>query len=793
MELAENARGLRDSRFTRLKGQDFIMNHPINLLRSLFIAFALTFVLPTIGSAGIVWGVSAAQAQTVSRISVEGNQRVDDATVVSYLSVRVGGRATSSVISASKSSLLESGLFSSVDVRLSGGVLRIRVSENQIVASVLFEGNQRFTDDQMLSMVDIAARGTYTQARLSNDEQSVRLAYDGAGYTNVTISSRVEQLDTGRVRIVFVVNEGERAGIAAINFTGNSRFDANQLKSVIVTKESHLLSWLFKDDEYNDEKLTVDSAKIRNYYTNRGYPDAQVLSAVAEFDVSQNAYFINFTISEGDFYDFGNIAIETSIAGLNTDELVSAITTYEGGRYSQTALQETAGKIAVRATEQGYAFADVRPRIDRDAASGVFHVTYLVDEGARIYVERINIFGNEKTRDFVIRRELGFAEGDPFNRSIVTRGKNSVEALGFFSTVNISTEPGSSSDKIVVNVAVIEDSTGEYGATLGYASDKGVLGELSLTESNFLGRGQFLKASIGASQSGYTFDFSFTEPRFMGMKVSTGFDIYKSVTNESSASFYGTDTTGGRLRLGIPITREIQSTVYGGVESVAYTDASAPFSAVVANGAVRNKAFIGLNLTYNGLDDLKKPTSGLYATFDTQYVGWSGNYIRTEAKARYFMQLLEDSGIIASVKGQVGVINDLSGAGVHPTDTFQFGPTLVRGFTGRGLGPRLASGEALGSVFYVGASAELEFPIPMLPESYGITGAVWGDVGYIGSASIGGPAATAGITQPVRASIGASLIWESPFGPLRGDVAHVLQKDAADSTQVFQLSLKSLL
>lgn len=769
------------------------MNHPINLLRSLVIAFALTLILPTISSTGLVWGVSAAQAQTVSRISIEGNQIVDDATVVSYLSVRVGGRATSSAISASKNSLLESGLFSSVDVRISGGVLRVRVSENQIVASVLFEGNQRFSDDQLLSMVDIVSRGTFTQARLSNDEQSIQLAYDGAGFNDVNVSSRVEPVDNGRVRIVFVINEGDRAGIAAINFTGNNRFDANQLKSVIDTKESHLLSWLFKDDEYDDDKLTSDSAKVRGYYNDRGYPDAQVLSAVAEFDASKNAYFINFTIAEGDPYDFGDIAIETSISGLNTEQLVPAITTYEGNRYSQKSLQESAGKIAVRATEQGYAFADVRPRIDRDAASGLFHVTYLVDEGARIYVERINIFGNEKTRDFVIRRELGFAEGDPFNRSIVSRGKNAVEALGFFTTVSLTTETGSSADKIIINVAVIEDSTGEYGASIGYASDAGVLGELSLTENNFLGRGQYLKASVGLSQTGYNFDFSFTEPRFMGMKIATGFDVYKRVQNETTSSFYGTDTTGGQLRLGVPITNELSTTIFAGAENVVFADTAAPASAVIADGAIRNKAFVGVNLTFNNLDDQKKPTSGLIATIGTRYVGWDNNYFRTEGKARYFVPLLDDSGIVASIKGQFGVINDLSGAGVHPTETYHLGPNFVRGFAGRGMGPRLASGEALGAVFYVGASAEVEFPIPVLPESYGISGAVWGDIGYIGGASAGGPAATAGNTQPVRASIGASLIWESPFGPLRGDLAHVVQQDTADSIQVFQFGLKSLL
>lgn len=769
------------------------MINPITLLRSLVFALALTLVGPVFGSSGLDWGVATAQAQTVSRIAVSGNKRVDASTVTSYLSVRVGEKATSSAISNSKTSLLASGLFSSVDVRYSGGTLRVNVSENLIVASVLFEGNQRFPDAEMMSMVDLGARGTFTEARLSNDEQSIRLAYDRAGFTGVAVSSRVENLDNGRVRVVFIVNEGERAQIAAINFSGNTKFDSGQLKGILTTKESHFLSWLFKDDTYDEDKLSVDSELIRLHYADRGYPDTQVLSAVAEFDQSKNAYFINFTISEGDYYDFGNIAIETSISGLDTDALIGVVKTNEGSRFSQRYLKETTGLMAVRATEQGYAFADVRPRIDRDVANGVFHITYLVDEGARIYVERINIIGNEKTRDFVIRRELGFAEGDPFNRSIIGRGKASIEKLGFFSSVDVSTSAGSSGDKVVITVAVIEDSTGDYGATIGYSTDAGILGELSLTERNFLGRGQYLKASVGASQTGYTFDFAFTEPRFMGSKISTGFDIYKRVENETASLFYGTDTTGGQIRLGVPLTNEITSSVFAGIESVTFSDAAPTDSAVIADGAVRNKVFIGASFVYDGLDNIKKPTSGLYATLSTRYVGWDNNYIRTEARARYFMPVIEDSGIIASVRAQGGFITDLSGAGVHATETYQLGANLVRGFTGRGMGPRLASGEALGSVFYAGLSAELEVPIPVLPETYGVSAAVWGDVGYIGPASLGGPAATAGTTQPVRASVGVSLIWDSPFGPLRGDIAQVIQQDSADSTQVFQLNMKSLL
>lgn len=769
------------------------MMHHTTVLRSLLLALALVLIAPFAGQTGGVFGVEEAQAQTVNRIAISGNTRVDDATIISYLTVREGDRATAGQIDASTESLLSSGLFESVDVNYGGGVLRVSVSENPIVASVLFEGNQRFSDDELLTMVNMASRGVYTESGRATDEQTIRLAYEQAGFTNVNVSSRTEVLQNSRVRVVFVVDEGDRAGIAAINFTGNNAFSASQLKGVIRTKESHLLSWLLRDDTYSEDRLAVDQELIRRYYANHGYPDAQVLSAVAEFDGNENAYFINFTISEGEKYRFGDIGIETSIPGLNTDALKSVVQTHQGDTYSQQDLQETTQDMAYRATGQGYAFADVRPRIDRNLSNNTFNITYLVDEGARVYVERINIIGNEKTRDFVIRRELGFAEGDPFNRSIVSRGKSNIEDLGFFSSVDITTQTGSAPDKVIINVAVTEQSTGEYGATVGYSSAEGILGELSLTERNFLGRGQYLRASIGASQSGRTFNFSFTEPRFMGLDISTGFDLYRRIDDETDARFIGSDAIGGQVRFGVPLTNELESSVFAGYENRTFIDENPDDSELVADGEERQKAFIGYSLTYDGTDNSDDPTRGLYTTFSQRYVGWDNNYIQSELKGRYFMPVVEDSGIIASLQGQAGVINDLSGSGVHPTETFVLGPNLVRGFEGRGFGPRRASGEALGTTFYAGLSAEVEFPVPVLPESYGLSGAVWADMGYVGDESTGGPAAETGTDEPIRASIGASIIWDSPFGPLRGDFAHVIQKDSADRTQVFQLTLKSLL
>ena len=523
-------------------------------------------------------------------------------------------------------------------------------------------------------------------------------------------------------------------------------------------------------------------------------------SAVAEFDATRGAYFLSITISEGDRYSFGGISIESSIGGLNADALTGVIRTREGSRYSLTDLEKTQADMAWEATAQGYPFADVRPRITRDIANHIFHVTYLVDEGPRIYVERIDIIGNTKTRDFVIRRELEFVEGDPFNRSMVARGKLAIEGLGFFKTVGIDLQPGSAPDKVVIIITVEEDSTGDYGATVGYASDQGILGEVSITERNFLGRGQYLRAAVGLSGSGKSVDFSFTEPRFMGLNISSGIDAYHRIQDELSSNYYGSTATGGQLRFGAPITRDVSAQIFFGAETKSFVDANPLFSSFgpggpgTLNGITRNKVWVGYTLTYNGLDDFKKPTEGLYATLTQQYVGLDYSYFKTEAKARYFFPIIEDAGIIGSVKGQAGIINDLTG-GVSPLEAFFVGPSVVRGFEPRQFGPRIATGESTGTTMYAALSGEIEFPIPVIPETYGIKGAVWADAAWIdGIPNTGGlmPVATS-VDQPFKSSVGASIIWDGPFGPLRGDVGYVITKATDDKTQIFQLTIQNLL
>lgn len=692
--------------------------------------------------------------------------------------------------------LLATALVSVAPFAGSVALAQAQVAEGTQVAAVGFDGNSRFNDNQLTAMVDVAIRRVYTQSGIATDIQTIQAAYTQAGYSNVTVTHRVEPTADGRVRVFFDVNEGDRAGIAAINFTGNNSISSSVLEGVITTKETHLLSWLFRDDVYAEDRLALDRERIRLYYANRGFPDARVLSAVAQFDAERNAYYINFTIDEGQRYNFGNIAIETSIPGLNADALRGNISTGSGSRYSLSDLSESTSDLAIAATNQGYPFAEVRPRINRNTEAGTFDVTYLVDEGPRIYVERINITGNTKTRDYVIRREFDFAEGDPFNRALVTQGRADIEALGFFQSVQVTSAPGSAPDRVVLNVAVVEGSTGNYGVGAGYSTRDGIFGEISLTERNFLGRGQYLRAAIGRSESGETYDFSFTEPRFMGLEVSAGIDLYRRVTDEGNNFSYGTATTGGQLRFGLPIVENVTLSTRIGLEQVEFSDedddgddGAPPY---ISDGMTRDRLSVGYTLTYDTLDNQRRPTEGMILSFSQDYTTLTSDFLTTEVRARVYYPIWEEMGVVASLRGTAGTVTDVDGGGIHPTDAFQLGPDLVRGYRYGGMGARADNGDPLGVLSYAGLSAEVDFPLPFLPENWGLRGAVWGDAGWIDGIPAGDYETAEGLGGEFKSSVGGSLIWESPLGPLRGDFAHVIDPNDQDETQVFQLTLSTL-
>ncbi|GGD89384.1 hypothetical protein GCM10011390_05240 [Aureimonas endophytica] len=534
------------------------------------LALSSTVLATSVGASFLI--VGAAEAAVVSRIEVRGNQRVEADTIRNLLAIRAGQNIGDADIDEGVRKLYSTGLFSDVKISQQGGTVVVNVNENQIVNQVLFQGNSKLKDEQLRAAVQTSARGAYSQATADSDVQGIKEAYTRIGRSDATVSVRTVPIENNRVNVVFDINEGDRTKIGQINFVGNNAFSDGRLKEVIALRESGILSFLQRNDVYDDDRLRADEETLRRFYFNRGYADFRIVSATADLDAAQNKYFITFTVEEGERYSFGNVNVDSAIPGIDGQALQGELKTRPGDVYSAQKIEESLVALTNRVAANGFAFAQVTPRGDRDFNNRTISVNYVIDQGPRAYIERLEVRGNTKTRDYVIRREFDVSEGDAFNQVLVQRAKQRLERLGFFEKVNISTAPGSEPDRVVVIVDVQEKSTGEFsiggGYTTGGESD-GPVAEIGVTERNFLGRGQFIKVSAGFGTDTRSYQLSFTEPYFLGRRLAAGFDIY---TTKNTSESYDVERTGGDVRLAAPITTELTGQVAYNFKSEKFGD-----------------------------------------------------------------------------------------------------------------------------------------------------------------------------------------------------------------------------
>lgn len=524
-------------------------------------AFALSSTVLTTAAVFQLASVPEAHAAMVSRIDVRGNQRVEADTIRGLLAIRPGQNIGEADIDEGVRKLFSTGLFSDVRISQQGGTVIVEVDENQIVNQVLFQGNSKIKDEQLTATVQTQPRGAYSATTAETDVQAIREAYGRIGRSDAAVSVRTIPVDNNRVNVVYDIQEGDRTKIGQISFVGNNAFGDGRLKEVIALRESGLLSFIQRNDIYDEDRLRADEETLRRFYYNRGYADFRIVSAVAELDEGQNKYFVTFTLDEGERYTYGDVRIDSTIPGIDGEALRSELKTDPGEVYSAQKVEDTLVALTNRVAENGYAFAQVTPRGDRDFNNRTISIDYVIDQGPRAYIERLEVRGNTKTRDYVIRREFDVAEGDAFNQVLVQRAKQRLEALGFFTRVGISTAPGSEPDRVVVIVDVEEKSTGEFSVGGGYTTggeSEGPVAEIGVTERNFLGRGQFVKVSAGFGTDTRTYQLSFTEPYFLGRRLAAGFDIY---TSENTSESYDVKRTGGSLRLAAPITDDFTAQV----------------------------------------------------------------------------------------------------------------------------------------------------------------------------------------------------------------------------------------
>lgn len=774
------------------------------------LAAVLLTVAPVVGG-GDVFGLSVAKADVI----VRGNKRIESETIRSYVVQNSKNGDTDAVLKA----LYATDLFSDVHVSREGGNTVVTVTESPQINKIAFEGNKRLTDDQLKAVIQTKSRGFMSKNDVQSDVQRLLEAYRRYGRFRAQVTPQVISLPDNRVNLVYVIDEGDKTAVTRISFSGNKSYSSGRLRDVVKTRETGLLGWLRSTDTYDPDRLQQDQEALRKFYMKNGYADFRIVSATADLDRERNVFFVSFTIDEGEQYSYGDIDVQTSLSGLDTKALFSAVGTKSGSVYSSEEVEKTMEDLSLAATRAGYPFAQVRPRAVRDYAKHTISIVYYVEEGQRVYVERINVRGNDRTRDYVVRREFDMAEGDAFNKALVSKAERRLNRLGLFKNVKVTPEQGSAPDKVVVNVDVEEQATGEIGFGAGYSTADGVIGDVSFSEKNFLGRGQYVKASLQYGQNTRGGQFSFTEPYFLGYRVSAGFDVYQKQTLETSYRNYEEKNTGGTIRFGLPITENVtfgvsytlnqqkltlsasqaNGILTDGEASLAYRYyvCGAPGNCAAVNTLSRTRisSIPGLSLVYNSLDNLQFPRDGIYAKWTEEFAGAGGDakFVRSVVDARYYRELWADWGLIGMARVRGGNIAGM-GQRLEVIDNFFQGGETIRGFSSQGYGPRdTVSGEALGGRNYWAATLETSMPMPGTPEEFGLYVSAFADAGQLWSVDTRSLPANGATFQleddnKIRASVGVGIMWRSPFGPLRADFGVPVAKAKYDQTQIFRFS-----
>ncbi|HYA06204.1 MAG TPA: outer membrane protein assembly factor BamA [Xanthobacteraceae bacterium] len=851
----------------------------VRVKRGLVVAGLLLGMVVLAFTAGAAIAVPADTGPTASSIVVQGNRRVEADTIRSYFKVGPNEHLDAAKIDAALKALYATGLFQDVKITQSGDKLIVTVVEAPVINKVVFEGNHRLKDEQIQEEIQSKERGSLSRAAVQADTQRIIEIYQRNGRFDVKVVPQIIQRPNNRVDLIFVIDEGEKTGIKKIVFVGNKSYADWRLKQVIKTTESNWLTFLQTTDVYDSDRIEADRDLIRRFYLKHGFADVQVISATGEYDPAQKGFIVTFTIEEGPLYHFGTIDIQSNVRAVDAASLRPFLLMSTGQRYNGEAIEKSVEDVTIELAKRGYPFGTVRPRGDRNPTARTIGVAFVVDEGTRAYIERINVKGNYRTRDYVIRRELDINEGDPYNRALLDRAERRIKNLNYFKTVKITNEPGSAPDRVVINIDVEEQSTGDFSIMGGYSTANGWLAEVSVQERNLLGTGRFARTAVTYGEYVRSAEISYAEPYFLDTRSSGGIDLFAKQTLANTYLSYGTQSYGGTLKWGIPLREDLglqlrysaftqkirlppnlndcnninpdfatsfptpaaiaaSSPPYapgpfwpgyatalaagGQTNCFLYGQASLPVRLELGHGAYLT-SMLGYGLTYNTLDNNKLPTSGVVLSLGQDFAGVGGDvaYMRSVVDFHAYYEVVTD--LVGNLHLQAGDMVGLnSGGQVRMLDDFKMGPNLVRGFQPAGIGPRdLTYGttnDNIGGTMYWGASLEFQYPFYFLPKDSGFRGAVFldsgsvwgyrgetqnpatGEVnGFVPAVPIGfncnspppagekggGCAMVYADSPAVRASVGASLIWDSPFGPLRFDFAYPLLKQSYDRTQFF--------
>lgn len=756
--------------------------------------------VPTYSILTIENSMAYAQATArFSRVDVSGNQRIASDTVRSIAGITAGVNVTPGQINGAVQNLYESGLFETVNVRPEQGRLVIDVAEYPTINEISLEGNRRLKDEDLIGIVGSIPRRAYSPSQAEADTQAITDAYVAAGRLAARVEPKIIRRSDNRVDLVFEIREGRVIEVNRISFTGNRKYSDRRLRSSLETKQAGIFRALVRKDTFIPERVDFDKEKLRNFYLKRGYIDAEIVSSSADFARERNAFGVNFQVQEGQQYTFGTLTLSTPEPDVNVSDFQKAMKIQQGRTYNPELVNTTLERLDVIAAQKGLPFVQARPRVTRNDDTRTLDIEFELARGQKIFVERIDIEGNSTTIDRVIRREFETVEGDPFNARKIQEATDRLRALGYFTKVEVQTREGSAPDQVVVDVNVEEQPTGTLGFGVGFGTDDGLSGNVTLTEENFLGRGQSVGLTVSTTSDNRIFSFSFKEPKLFDRDLAAGIAFSYATTNDDDLTF---DTSRISLRpsLGFPIGEfsRLSTSLLFGSDEVTADAASSPL--IIAETGSRSTLGIGLGYTFDRRNSPIDPTGGFIFSIDQTLAGFAGDnkYYKAVANAKAYRSIFNEE-VVLSAELEGGYLKGFGGKPTSIIDRFQLGGNTLRGFESYGIGPRDVSLDAngdsydaaLGGNFYALARLEASFPIG-LPEEYGVHGGLFFDMGSLWGLDnpTAGTSTASSSDFELRSAIGVSIFWDTALGPLRFNFAKPLQYvKGVDSTESFNFTI----
>jgi outer membrane protein insertion porin family len=735
----------------------------------------------------------------IAGIRVEGNQRIENGTILSYMLVQPGDAFDPDRIDRSLKTLYGTGLFSDVQLTRQGDTLVVHVKENPLVNRVAFEGNRAFNDAQLRDVVDLRPRSVFTPGAAQADRQRILDAYAKKGRYDARVEPKIIDLGQNRVDVVFEINDGDSAYISRIHFVGNHAFSESRLREVISSREEAFWRFLSSSDSYDPARIDFDKELLRRYYLKSGYVDFKVVDATAELSPDKKAFFVTFALDEGERYRVSKVTVNSTLRNVPSEQLQQYVDVDPGDWYDGDAVERSVQAMTDAVQNRGQAFVQVNPRISRDEKNHTVELVFDVAEGPRVYVERIDITGNVRTQDKVIRREFRLAEGDAYNAALVRRSRQRLQDLNYFNSVNIAQSPGSAPDKTILTTQIEEKATGEFTVGGGYSTDAGPLLSVGLRERNFVGTGIDAGVSGVLATKETQINLSVTDPYFLDRNIVAGFDLFQTRNNNQDIASYSERRTGGVVRMGYDFSEHLrQAWSYSLVDRDVYNVATNASIYIQQQAGQTVLSQIGQTLALDYRDSTTDPRDGFIIRLGTDFAGLGGtaHFVRTKVDGEYFYPLEKylgdpDYGIVLSA-GTGYLFNE--GRNEQIIDNFFLGGENLRGFASGGAGPhtiptaQAPTSDSVGGRFIWTQSTEFHFPLPISAD-IGITGRAFVDVGALSqmyTLTVNG--STIPITDSPAARVGAGLgiSWRTPFGLINLDLADPVVKKKFDKTQIFR-------